>query len=98
MGQAIGTGWQREDLAPDDWLIPLPERCRPELDEIARVVRTELSITDLRAEQFELPACGEVMATVRRRLTDGIGFAVLDRVPVERYGVRESQAIAWLLA
>jgi alpha-ketoglutarate-dependent taurine dioxygenase len=99
MGQAIGTGWQREELAQDDWLIPLPERCRPELDEIARVVRTEQpSITDLRAEQLELPACGEVMAAVRRRLTDGIGFAVLARVPVERYGVRESQAIAWLLA
>ncbi len=38
------------------------------------------------------------MARVRRQLTDGIGFAVLDRVPVERYGVAESKAIGWLLA
>jgi alpha-ketoglutarate-dependent taurine dioxygenase len=45
-----------------------------------------------------MPGCEEVMATVRRQLTLGIGFAVLDRVPVERYGVAENQAIAWLLA
>ena len=38
------------------------------------------------------------MATVRRQLDEGIGFAILDRVPVERYGVAENQAIGWLLA
>jgi alpha-ketoglutarate-dependent taurine dioxygenase len=91
--------WRRDDLAPDDWLIALPERCWPELDEVARRVHAEQSsISALRADQFELPGCAEVMGTVRRQLTDGIGFAVLDRVPVERYGVLESQAIAWLLA
>jgi alpha-ketoglutarate-dependent taurine dioxygenase len=91
--------WRRDDLAPEDWLVALPERCWPELDEVASAVRAEEpSTTSLRAERFELSGCGEVMTEVRRQLTDGIGFAVLDRVPVERYGVPEKQAIAWLLA
>jgi alpha-ketoglutarate-dependent taurine dioxygenase len=91
--------WRRDDLAQDDWLIPLPESCWPELDEVAQAVRAdESSITSLRADRFALSGCAQVMATVRRQLTDGIGFAVLDRVPVERYGVPQNQAIAWLLA
>jgi len=91
--------WRREDLAPEDWLIALPERCWPELDAVARAVRAEQpAITSLRADRFDLTDSAKIMATVRRQLTDGIGFAVLDRVPVERYGVPENQAIAWLLA
>jgi alpha-ketoglutarate-dependent taurine dioxygenase len=91
--------WRRNDLAPEDWLIALPESCWRELDEVARHVRAEEpSITSLRADGFDLEGCKKIMATVRRQLADGIGFAVLDRVPVERYGVAENQAIAWLLA
>jgi alpha-ketoglutarate-dependent taurine dioxygenase len=91
--------WRRDDLTPEDWLIDLPAGCWPELDEVARLVRAgQSSITDLRVDAFSLSGCGEVMAEVRRQLTKGIGFAVLDRVPVERYGVAENEAIAWLLA
>jgi alpha-ketoglutarate-dependent taurine dioxygenase len=91
--------WRRDHLAQDDWLVALPQRCWPELDEVARQVRAEdPAITDLRADRFDLAGCSEIMAAIRRQLTDGIGFAVLDRVPVERYGSTENQAIAWLLA
>ena len=37
------------------------------------------------------------MAAVGRQLRDGIGLAVLDRVPVERFSVDENKAIGWLL-
>jgi alpha-ketoglutarate-dependent taurine dioxygenase len=91
--------WRRDDLAPEDWLINLPKSCWPELDEVARAVRADQpSIISLRAGRFDLSACTKIMAAVRRQLTDGIGFAVLDRVPVERYGTAENQAIAWMLA
>ena len=35
---------------------------------------------------------------MRAKLVDGPGFAVLDRVPVERYRWQEGQAIGWVLA
>jgi alpha-ketoglutarate-dependent taurine dioxygenase len=38
------------------------------------------------------------METVRRKLVDGPGLAVVDRVPVEDYSAEESKAIGWLLA
>jgi alpha-ketoglutarate-dependent taurine dioxygenase len=38
-----------------------------------------------------------VMGQVREKLRAGVGLAVLDRVPVERYTLEENQALAWLL-
>jgi hypothetical protein len=38
-----------------------------------------------------------MMVAVRSRLDQGIGLAVVDRLPVERWGARASTAIAWLL-
>jgi alpha-ketoglutarate-dependent taurine dioxygenase len=47
---------------------------------------------------FELPACARLMEGVRRQLDEGIGLAVVDRFPVERYSAEEGRAIGWLLA
>jgi hypothetical protein len=38
------------------------------------------------------------MAEVRRRLRDGVGLAVVDRIPVERYTVEQCGIVGWLLA
>ena len=38
------------------------------------------------------------MARLRAKLVEGPGFAVLDRVPVERYRREQGQAIGWVLA
>jgi alpha-ketoglutarate-dependent taurine dioxygenase len=37
------------------------------------------------------------MARVRTKLCTGIGLAVVDRVPVERYAPEENQVVCWLL-
>jgi len=89
--------WKRKDLAPRDWLVPLPPRCLDELDAAARQVRSDpLPPLLLDPNQFALGACAEVMGRVREKLR-GIGLAVLDRVPVERYAAEENRALAWLL-
>ena len=90
--------WKRRDLSPPDWLVPLPQRCLDELDAAARQVRHDpLPPVLLDPAQFALGACAEVMAQVRDTLRAGIGLAVLDRVPVERYTGEENRALAWLL-
>jgi len=93
-----GRAWQRKELSPGDWLVSLPPRCVDELEAVARQLRREpLPTILLDPSQFSLAACAEVMDRVRERLRTGIGLAVLDRVPVERYTVQENQALAWLL-
>src|SRR2546426_1120430 len=89
--------WRRTDLSPQDWLVPLPQRCLDELDAVARQVGSDpLPPVLLDPNQFALGACAEVMGHVREKLR-GIGLAVLDRVPVERYTGEENRALAWLL-
>jgi len=90
--------WRPREISPQDWLVSLPTRCVDELDTAARQVRRDpLPLVLLSPDQFSLGACTEVMGRVREKLRAGIGLAVLDRVPVERYTVEENQALAWLL-
>ncbi|PYN58289.1 MAG: hypothetical protein DMD92_12735, partial [Candidatus Rokuibacteriota bacterium] len=46
---------------------------------------------------FALTACADMMAAVRRKLRNGVGLAVIDRVPVERFSADENRALYWLL-
>ena len=97
--EVVSLGWTRQLLTRRRWLVPVPHACAPEFDQIARVARGHFGpLADLDADQFELPACAEAMALMRAKLVDWPGFAVLDRVPVERYRRQEAQAIGWVLA
>jgi alpha-ketoglutarate-dependent taurine dioxygenase len=90
--------WVRDSVSARDWLVPLPEACRDELDQLVEALRTHpLPVLLLQPEQFPLRACTELMATVRTKLREGIGLAVIDRVPVARYTLEENRALWWLL-
>src|SRR2546425_591636 len=90
--------WYRNTLAPSDWLVPLPAAAVAECEEVVRELRREpLPTLLLSAEQFGLSHCREVMARVGRQLREGIGLAVIDKLPVERFSLEENQALGWLL-
>jgi alpha-ketoglutarate-dependent taurine dioxygenase len=90
--------WTRDTLSPSDWVVPLPAAAVDELDAVVQRLRREpLPTVLLSPEEFTLTRCREVMAAVGRQLRDGIGLAVLDRVPVERFSAEENRAVAWLL-
>jgi len=90
--------WRRDQLTPREWLVPLSPRCLDELDAVARRLRRDpLPPLVLSPQEFALDACADVMRRVREQLCNGIGLAVLDRVPVERYSLEENRALAWLL-
>jgi alpha-ketoglutarate-dependent taurine dioxygenase len=90
--------WRRETLSPRDWLVTLPPGCLDELDAVVREARRNpLPTLLLSPDQFDLPASADVMAEVRARLCRGIGLAVVDRLPVERYEPEENRWLFWLL-
>lgn len=90
--------WKRDEIGPKDWTVPLSPVCLAELDDVvARLRRDPLPTLVLRPEQFPLAACAEAMRQAREHLRAGIGLAVLDRLPVERYTLEENRALMWLL-
>ena len=93
-----GRAWRRETLSPRDWLVALPARCVDELDDVVRQVRRNpLPTLLLSPDQFGLAACAELMSDVRARLCGGIGLAVVDRLPVERYEAEDNRVLCWVL-
>ena len=90
--------WRRDEIGPPDWIVPVSDACLAELDAVVtRLRRDPLPTLLLDPAEFSLPACAEAMRRVREKLQSGIGLAVLDRVPVERYSLDENRALTWLL-
>jgi len=78
--------------------VPLPAGAVDEIEAVVQRLRREpLPTILLSPDQFALTQCREVMAAVGHQLRDGIGLAVLDRVPVERFSAEENRAVGWIL-
>jgi alpha-ketoglutarate-dependent taurine dioxygenase len=91
--------WVRGAVTPADWTVSLPAAAVAEIERAVLQLPTDLpSPVQLDPHQFTLTACAEVMETVRRKLRQGVGQVVLDRLPVERFSPAESTAAYWLLA
>jgi len=81
------TVWRAKDVIHGGWRVPITEDALAELDTMASALaRYDDSIEDLRPDAFDWPATTEIMVDIQSRLNQGIGFAVLDGLPVERWG------------
>ena len=90
--------WERDSLAKDDGLIRLDADSRRELDGIVEVIRhNPLPTAMLSPDEFEIPACRAMMARAKEVLEDGVGFVIIDRLPLDAYSVDEARAVYWIL-
>ena len=91
--------WDRDSLKKDDGLIRLDAGSRRELDRIVDVLRhNPLPTPMLVPDEFEMPACRAMMTRAKTVLEEGVGFVIIDRLPLEEYSVDEARAAYWLLA
>jgi len=99
-GPVKGPGaWLRDDVGRDVWLLPIPADALAEIDRIVEILRRHpMDIAALDRRDYDLDACAAFMATVRTALDHGAGFAILDRLPVDRYDKSELKHIYWLLS
>lgn len=96
---AGGLVWAGPDLPGAAGLLPIPPAAAEELEAAAALLADNpLPILALDPRDFALEACRALMAEARRLLDDGPGFAVLDRLPVERVGREVATKLYWLLA
>ena len=91
--------WERDTLGGEDGLVHLDAESRSELDAIVEALRhNPLPTLMLSPEEFEMPACRVMMARAKLVLDEGVGFVIIDRLPLEDYSVDEARAVYWLLA
>jgi alpha-ketoglutarate-dependent taurine dioxygenase len=91
--------WRTSSLRREDWIVPISDACLAEIDALIGVLRLNpvptvaLDITD-----YSLSACRKMMKRLRTKLDKGVGFAVLDKLPVDSYEKSELTAVYWLLS
>ena len=81
--------WHGPDLVEDDFKVVLPAECVAELEAIiAEQKQAPVPTLVLQPEHFQMDACRRLLAGVRDRLDSGLGFVILDRLPLERCASR----------
>ena len=91
------TAWTRATLAPGDGWSRLSEACVAELLAVAAELRANpLPVLALAPADFDLAHCRRAAARIRALLDDGPGFAIVDRLPLDR--LRREEARRGVLA
>ena len=90
--------WTGDALPEDAGRVEISDACRAELDSlVAELSGNPLPLPALRADDFELPECRDLMAAARRCLDNGPGFVLIDKLPLERWSRDDAKAAYWLL-
>ena len=91
--------WERNDVSKDDWRMPIPPAALAEIEALGRTLRAHpMETSALDPRDYALDACRRFMARVREALDEGVGFAVLDRLPTNTFDKDGLKKIYWLLS
>lgn len=92
------ANWLSRDIQLDDWRVLLTDKARDELLRVANYVLAQpVGLMQRSIQDLDVPACADLMQQVKHKVDNGVGFAVLDRLPTERLGVDVLNEIFWLL-
>lgn len=91
--------WRGDTLPAEAGKIVLPAGVLRELEAVAASLdRDPLPLLVLRPEDFQLDEARAFMREVKAQIDDDLGFAIVDRLPVDRWSLASTRAIWWLLA
>ena len=89
--------WTRATLAPGEGWARLSEACVAEIVGAAAQLRAHpLPVLALDPVDFDFGHCRRAMADIREMLARGPGFAIVDRLPLERIDRAVAVALFWL--
>ena len=90
--------WTRDTVTAKDWTVPLSSAAVAEIQALAdTLAERPLPVVMLSPEDFALPACRAAMAETKAILADGIGVALVDRLPMDRLTAEQAIAAHWVL-
>ncbi len=91
--------WRGETLGAEDGVLRLDRTCLDELDAVVAELRANpLPTLMITPDLFDLPACRAFMAAANTEIREGLGFVIVDRLPMENCSRDEAVMFYWLLA
>ncbi|MBU2285220.1 MAG: TauD/TfdA family dioxygenase [Gammaproteobacteria bacterium] len=96
---AGGVVWDAARLKPTDGMVHIDADAMGELRALVASLRNDpLPLEALEPEDFRLDACRRMMAHVKQTLTNGVGFVIIDKLPMDEFSKAEAKAIYWVLS
>ena len=90
--------WLASDLKADDWLVPVNEDAKSEIKTmIQKMCSHPLPMLLRRPDQFDIPHLREIYMKCESILNNGIGFAVIDKLPIDDYDFDNIIEVYWTL-
>ncbi len=90
--------WLAHEIEHDDWRVEITPQALAEIGRLADFFAANpLPLLQRRLDEVELPACIGLMKRMKSILDDGVGFAVLDRLPMDDYPIDTMLEIYWVL-
>lgn len=90
--------WTRDSLADDAGVVTLSGAVLDELEAVVEGLRAQpLPLLVTTPDEVTAPKARALMASVRDELQSGVGFALLDRLPMDRWSRDEARTVYWLL-
>ena len=95
---AAGHGWLAADLSPADWTVPLDDTALAELRAMVTALKQQPLPTLLRRpQQFDIPALTRTYGAAKDICDKGVGFAVIDRLPMDALDLDDMVDVYWTL-
>lgn len=95
---AAGRGWLASDLSAKDWTVTIDDTARAELQTMVATMKQQPLPTLLRRpDQFDVPALTQAYLAARQICDKGVGFAVIDRLPMNDFDLSEMVDVYWTL-
>jgi len=94
----VGRGWLSDDLCEEDWTVELTDAATSEVALMVTEVRKHPLPTILRRpDQFNTPHLAAAYQKLKAICDDGVGFAVLDRLPIDDFHIDDMVTVYWTL-
>ena len=90
--------WLASDLDETDWVVSLSEAAIEEVEQmIATISKQPLPTLLRRPDQFHIPNLRDIFTRVKKICDEGIGFAVIDRLPIDDFKIDPMVEVYWTL-
>ena len=93
-----GMGWVASELKRENWTVALNTSA---IEEIASIVKQTASkplpTLLLKPEQFEIPELTTAYGKAKSICDNGVGFAVIDKLPLDDFQIEEMVNVYWTL-
>jgi alpha-ketoglutarate-dependent taurine dioxygenase len=90
--------WLAADIDESDWRVPLGDDGRAEIEALARLIEDNpVQMLQRRIDDHPFPVLRDTMAQMKSILDNGVGFSVLDHLPMDAHAIETMIEVYWML-